>query len=1565
MSTAATGVIEQPTRAVPMPSHAAELPPASPAPRSNTRNEPSAHTDPGAGFPDAQPKPQYGPRERGLIGLGSAEGTTGSSVVDIKLDMEFEAFDLLDRLMPSLNVQTSDAELTFYSEIIQAKFGKWKTQQELLTLFRKEIEERKKIVGMTEPAPGRIWHRNERDNNRGVALRKFEEKIAKRKKAIKEYINTKGGTDSENQVKLDKLKAIQKELGLDSMDLTDAEKKTTFEAQLSAYVAEKPQYVFDDLTEIVQTYAYIEQVEKDIVLQAGYDIVDSGTRSRQIDFSGQNIRRMTEEGVDPRIVQAMREIGNRIRVRDLRGVEEVIAAGGVGLWEFFGVQLPVTLPVVGTVGTLAGLGGPEAAIAGVTSMIIAKLIGGRIHAWYDSLPEGKALEEVSFPLNFQRVGTELGDSKDPIRQLFRGRIDEAGLFINRCDSLRVGLAKALGVHAGELEGWLNLSSFALGEGASGMELPHRIAFAQQLEKVLVLECPKAGGGHKDLEDLPLDQQLDIINRVSDSVGLVFGAEVKDEIVKNVSIRRVLGLKDRGGVDWSTRKNALTNLNTDITNGKRVFHRKPGAQTLEDAEAEKNNLETRKNRLTQLKDGYQAKIDAYKAKESEYEAAVIESDKTQHIAGYVGTRDSIGRVTVYAIDGGNLEVLNNEKTALEAEIAQINVDIGYDPVTKTYTPPGGLHDKYRDTKHDFDEATKRVTATEARRADAVRLKAELEAQTAKPKLIKAQQKIIEGCDKDLPTLRTNLANADNEYAKYQEDYETRDAQLKKNKARLREIPGEIQAKKKEVLEKEAAAAAARAVRTGELRKVKEILREFGYTEAEMDAVGFAIPTVATLGEKINLLETEFQKKKIEYDQMKTRKDVGDAAVISDEDLELTKMNELVGKSVDTTFLNKLMEDLIEGKMSIEEFKNVTGDAGYNYLLKRVYGEDSLATGPEGKYRMVTQLLSKARLVDAIFEVWHLEGRATTTGFFEGDSEGLRLYQESQFIKQANKRLADKINQLELTKPPPESVAEEITRLRSEFRANGLKQNEMMARLYDRPDRPERRLASFLAQDRMKTAETLRVILDHLYNDALNGFVELSSPPEGARTEQILTSAGTVAVSETQMDIFDRQITQRGEFNVEGLKGYPGVSIDVKLTSDDPATGNIDVVMVIDRDHAGLDKLTNLPQGSHPEELAIVYGTANRRRFAVNLEDFTQEMLDNVPYATRLLATTAHMDFTLINLVYGSDPASGKKSLSQIRKSSIDITALPADRLTVTAPEIVKDLFYYYSGVRRRESLNWSESIPAVIAAHAVLPATRGAANIAGFTLPMLDMFYGANAADTPRSIADITSGKDINGADFNLNALPYEGAAIPASVPTRVRNLLYEVRGRKRQNIDIDGYITSLPANRGGLLGFGLSPEVINLLYEPGVAGSKKSISDLRKIVIPRDHTQITDISSLITLIDDLKLKGSTPTREVFLQNISESFSVLDEVSKTRLLGGKMTAFSVGPTQIIFENGDINVIYINAATGTRFPMKLNEYIMSQAYHPEMGAYLSANPNHKKDVIQSIARNIIETVRRTNI
>ena len=98
----------------------------------------------------------------------------------------------------------------------------------------------------------------------------------------------------------------------------------------------------------------------------------------------------------------------------------------------------------------------------------------------------------------------------------------------------------------------------------------------------------------------------------------------------------------------------------------------------------------------------------------------------------------------------------------------------------------------------------------------------------------------------------------------------------------------------------------------------------------------------------------------------------------------------------------------------------------------------------------------------------------------------------------------------------------------------------------------------------------------------------------------------------------------------------------------------------------------------------------------------------------------IDPTLLNLLYGAVNASPKKSLSEIKASSIDMTQIPPSALTLPyLPQKIKDLLYYTYGHQKRSN-------PDLDAYINTLAPNRAAAGVAGYDPQLINLLYEPDA-----------------------------------------------------------------------------------------------------------------------------------------------------------------------------------------------------------------------------------------------
>ncbi|MBI2617664.1 hypothetical protein HYW55_06025 [Candidatus Gottesmanbacteria bacterium] len=1370
-----------------------------------------------AGWQTAEPqRPQFGAYERGRIvpGANREAGVTPHTVVELGLDTELELFDSLEEIVSFLDKSDNKDALSLLSEVMKEKMVDLRDRAAALSLERKDIEERKAIEeeyeeAVRQTARQRLGFNYEARNRttRDDKLKKLNKKIERRRKAIEEYNKTRPGetpTPGEKPKKVPReLEELISDHNLGLSDLTPEDLKTRLEAYLKK--DRKPLQIFDNLTDVMQAYSFLESAEKIVALQAGQDITDGGRRPVEFDFSDATINRVAQAGVPNTTVQALRDIGRRIRIGDVFGVQELIAGLSVGTVEAL-MNAHNFWPAPGD----AAQAGAAFAL-GVGSMLFVRAVGRRMNHWRLSFPPERAEQRTQYTLQFHFIQPPPGDGGNPLRRMYGGDARRAEQFLQAIDNVRVDIANKLKVHPGQLEGWLNLSSAALGESVEGMEFPHRVVLAKNIEQILAQEHRNATGGHIPLEELSAEEQIEVIERAFDGVALAIGGEAMDDVTKNAAIRRMMG-----EVNWAQRRNVLATHVAEIRAGTRVYHASVTPHALEEARTQFEAAEKQEARQSQGKDAYGAKYTELQNQLRTLETARIELENISTINGHI-TRDvTVKGRKVHEDASGEIGVLEAEKTRIDGEITKLKGEIDA-------TNANGLEGQYKQAKRRYETLHGKVEALKSKKQAA---QAEIDTlqrgrDRAKAAKIAQWESIRDQAEQNLTTApsgqKTLEEQEDDAYLAFvplKDQYEPKTAEVGRLQQRQNAIPGEIQAFERAIAEKEKLYRVAQLNYTLAQKEVLTILQDFGYkyTPAQLRSSSLRLPTSQMITDKYTELHVEYQVKQNRLTELVRLAEAG----VSEEDLRIATLIETLSGVVGSDRLNSFMQQLLSRGIKLEDLANTQNNEGYHLMLKFFFGEDALTQGKDGKYARATTLLSKARLCDEAFKIWRIDDRASGDGFFAGDDEGLQLYQNARFIFETNRRLTQEVFNLENAVGQTPATIALIERRRREIAANEVKRNETLSQLYDS------RIAPLLSLDRVRTGMVVMQTFQKLSDDALNGFVELTPSPSGAHEELVTTSAGRMVITEASHDTLTRTVIERGALKTENIEGVPGVSIEMHVTSLG-TPGRLDTTVVLDRDQGVGDRIANRNSADTPDEIRYIFhGEPNRRREFVDTAAFTDDLWNLLPDqrgdARRLGVPNEFLDW-----VYGVNSSGGtpKRPVAELRTSAINMSNMPDVRGNFRGvPLEMQDFFYYYDDARRRATVDLNTVTDDVIAD--IGPADRRGALASGLPQEFVDLFYNLDTPGTVRSLADVQTALGTV-TDAMLQNLPDSRVdALSEGYPQQFVDFFYgsDIPGGKRTVTALENMAgtatldaTQFPSTAQMARNMGWSNDVVNLLYD--------------------------------------------------------------------------------------------------------------------------------------------------------
>lgn len=1258
-------------------------------------------------------------------------GMSGQVLAKFDLHQEYETHDLLLVLEPALTNVHLGKDMSQMAEVIMQKLPDWNKRARDLELLKMDDDELRRLaVKDKEKSKGPIDSLRGQDRSQFLRYKrtgagKYEKEIIKRKENIRSLLSVKEG-DTLAQDKLDKfIQEIRQQHEWYNLSNKD------IQARLEAYVSQEPQHIFETVDEAMYIYQFIEQVEKSAAYQLGYDITSGGTRDFDIDLSQQNIDRIAEKETDDRKKAAIKDIGRRFAMNNWEDFWDWAGTIAWTGWSSYtsafaaivanGMAGGVVHPLLAT-----GIGLAGGAVAGPLEVLLTRALSRKLRNWYFKYPEKGQKERGShFKLSFNPGDLhdpdrrDLGLTSDPIRQLFQNKGSKLTMdFLQRCENFRVDLANGVGFHEPEtLAGWIDLSDRVLGEATQGMEIPHRIALAHKIQQILEQEYRKDTGGHKQLEELELEERVKVVTDAFDIISQVEGGETLAPIIKKAMIARMKGIP----LDDNLTK-ALENLAKEIKNGKKVIHPKENPVTLEGKEDELAKKTARRERQTSGQEKYTQLLEQITVQDKTTSEKKDAWDSAKRTKGKesTGTKKGTGEIGIIE---AKIETAEGRLKTLKGRLGEKQASGLYDGIIGEQKEIGSqlniLKDEEAGTRSILTGLQQHLTELKLIGVERIPPDADPDLLTYKqnilneiailenkneppdPRSIKAAENLVRPLTLRRESLDESYRSLGDEIKSVKLEIEN----IEKSEGILDNLRDQITSNKNEINAAEDLYKTEKSKLDRLIRERNQLLQEvFGLDTALSD---FIPPSTEKIGDLTKETIDKVTKLETELKVLKKKKEEGATLTVSEEDLELEKgLNLLVEKRVfESSKYNQLMDDVHTGKIKKEDLSKTFNDEGIKLLIRSIFGIDV-------DYNLASRILSKGRLAESIMQVWNIEGRATSDAFFAGDEAGLRAYQDNQLIKNEIAGLAKNLSDVQ--KGTMEGRDDRIRELRHQINNRQIELNNALSILYDT------RLASLLAQDRVATGQVLSSTLKKIANDALEGNVFnelLTVSTAGPKTETVTTSQGRVSLTEADKNERTGELNTRGSINAENV-GNTGISYEVNIDNTDPE-GNMDLSIIVNKDNANIANFPEDRPAYIPAELSyLLYGDAFRRKGVITPTDFNEPILNSINHATRQAAEDAGFPPALLNLLYGPNQTDGKRDIADIMidLGTFNTAPLPYEQenFSYAGPQLQA---YFYEQVSNKR-LTIAEINGKIVS----LPADRTAATAAGMPAEVLDLIY---------------------------------------------------------------------------------------------------------------------------------------------------------------------------------------------------------------------------------------------------
>lgn len=961
--------------------------------------------------------------------------------------------------------------------------------------------------------------------------------------------------------------------------------------------------IFQDEGEAQRAMAFIRQCQILATHAMGHEMTNGGKKTLSFKLTQESIDSMLEGGA----AGTLEEAGNGLLNALLGKPEErpelmrkFIAAWGA--------------PKIGlAVGALCGnplLGAAVGAGAGL-AYIKAERAGGpdgiRIGNWELSFPsefkKGERERALSFTLKFDPTlpagGPDSRIANDPIGRLFidtavSGHLSTQG-FIRDTERTKRAVLKRLGYRVEDFGDW-NFDDLTKTQERFLRELGHnrrKIASGDfdSSEQTKILEEVQKRGADLWMFDpyhanvtAGAGSTLEFDRKVRAHIQTVLQNRYPDLSQTQISV-------SESCLDWSNLSiyqrheielEALDLAGADICSkeGAEVIAEivKGGEEEIEDREAQAGILE---QRAKGIEDGtisvYQEEINKDQRYQAELEVAQAQAkvegiEKQRQILTTVATEidtkqsefDSLEEELTEAerVQGnrsdlaagvaasGKIAELETDKGTTDQDIEEIDNELGlsgYDTAAKTY-PAGSVLEEY------FTLSAEIATLkTQLRTANLDRL------YSARDTLLSRGQDttIIDGY---ISSAEGNLQQLEAKQKRFG-IVETRKRELEQSKLTKKEeqtqIKSDIKAAEKIVSDirdrKEAAKKALEALKRRRDEAVAEIQRLTG-AAATVDVAQEQVYSTLLAKAKTDLAEMEkdFREKGLLPESIE--KATGERkykVVAGEQDKELVKAYRETARICKTDGeegFNVIISSILEGRVSLEDLADKAGS--YENLLKLIFGDK---VDPKD-WEFVKRLLSKSAVVEAAFDSLGLDDEKAKS-FFHDDSQGLNVYKRSRENRERIKSLR---MQIESTKIKKEAGFEnQVQILEKKFHRL---QDENVRLLHDVY---ERRIAAFLGEHRVTTAEFVTKLIDRMRENAMDNnpfgdtvrFVE-SIPPR-------INPDGVVTIFPPDVNPRDGSWVNRGEQEWRSPAGYQvnGHPVEIQATIPFTNAGQIDVSLEI--------------------------------------------------------------------------------------------------------------------------------------------------------------------------------------------------------------------------------------------------------------------------------------------------------------------------------------------------------------------------------------------------------------------
>lgn len=1433
-------------------------------------------------------------------------GMTGHTLAKFDLHQEYETYDLLLELHGALDNPHLGKDLTLMAEVIKQKFPNWdKRARELILLKLDDDELRRLKVEDAEKSKGPI--ESFFGQARGQFLRYKRTGAGKYEKEIikrKENIRSLLSVKEGDTLAQDKLDKYIQEIR-QQYQWYDVSNKEII-ARLGAYVSQQPQHIFETVNETMYVYQFVEQVEKSAAYQLGYDLTSGGTRDFDIDFSEQNIDRIAEKETDPRKKAVLKDIGRRFAMNDWEDFWDwasTVAWTGISSYTSAFAAIVANGAAGGVVHPLVagGIGLAAGAGSGVLEVYLTRALTRKLRNWYFKYPEKGQAEKGT---HF-KLSFNPGDLHDPDRRDLGATTDPIRqLFQNKGPEETMDFLKRCENFRADLA---NGVGFHEPETLAGwMDLSDRVLgeAAQGTEMFHRVRLAKKIQQILEQEyrkDTGGHKQLEDLE-VKERVKVVTEAF---DIISQVEGGETLAPIIKKAMIAKARGVALEPKITEALE-KLADAIKEGKQVIHPKE---NPITLKdKEHEFQVETNRQNRQTSIQARYSELSEQITTEAETERNARQTlsSTRKLKGHRGSGTKKGtGQIGDLEARRTFTQEQFKNAQDENGAAGI------PGSLFERKVAAKSNSEIAVSAEAYARdelARRRDEhKRLTKEISKDRAAPEDIwdPKQKKNVKNKDKPSPQ---SIENKQKEIDLLEKGTEVE--------------PGSIA----EAAENYRLAAKEKALREGEYTTLNEQFENNKnfidlFKDTNKEREGSAAWYDAQIQAAEQDLSTPDNNYKAARDKLKTLTDERDQILQEIFGLDVTlprftapsaeKIGDITKETTNkVTELEKELKELRAKKEAGEALVASDEDKEIERGLRKLAEANSILK-TDNFNQLIDDIITGNIKIDDLAKTLSDEGYHLLLKRIFG------IDALSQGVN-GNYNLTSRI----LSKGRLAEAIMDVWKLENRATADAFfAGDEAGLQAYQDSQTIRGEISDFVEQvsniEKGK-AEGWEDQVRQLRRQLNNRQIELNNSLAVLYDTRLASLLAQDRVSTAQ--VISRTLI---EISKDAIKGNPFNEL-LTVTTAGPKTETVTTKQ----------GTVSLTQAGKNERTGVLHNRGKIKAENVGDTGISYEVdIDN------------------------TDPE-GKINVSiDLNYDNASIAILPED----LRPNLPPGLAYLIYGdvFRRKGGINAAEFDQPLL--DTITFANRESALKAGFPPSLVDLLYGPNLTDGKRNITDVMTGL----GRFDITTLPWEQENLENASP-QLRAFFYELTANKRRTVlEINSFISSLPADRPVAVAAGIPAEALDLIY----------VNDKRSD--PGAITKLTAKQSGITDIDQfeefISLESPTILNEYFYLSVGESIGRLSASDRLLYLKNKFTTFAItgaAGTPILeatFENGEINVYYEAAGAIGRVSCKLIDFIRMTSdradnVNPNIVAYINSNPADQQRLIREIGKQAVEAMRK---